>query len=158
MEIVKSLMTKNPCYTAGRTITVKGLMLHSVGCAQPSAEVFIKQWNSPSYDRACVHGFIDATSGKPEKKEERKGGKKNDEFLEGGDEPDDDFMNIPEGSPEYIEMLDPKTEKAIKKALRQYRDNDGDEDYIKECLLKMKKPYFSEQDGQAMLVEITEKL
>jgi hypothetical protein len=101
---------------------------------------------------------LDATSGKPEKKEERKGGKKNDEFLEGGDEPDDDFMNIPEGSPEYIEMLDPKTEKAIKKALRQYRDNDGDEDYIKECLLKMKKPYFSEQDGQAMLVEITEKL
>jgi N-acetylmuramoyl-L-alanine amidase CwlA len=64
MKIVKSLMTKNPCYTAGKTITVKGLMLHSVGCAQPSAEVFIKQWNSPSYDRACVHGFIDATSGK----------------------------------------------------------------------------------------------
>lgn len=64
MEIVKSILTKNPCYTAGRTITVKGLMLHSVGCPQPSAQAFINNWNSPSYDRACVHGFIDANNGK----------------------------------------------------------------------------------------------
>lgn len=64
MEIIKSILTKNPCYTAGRTITVKGLMLHSVGCPQPSAKAFITNWNSPSYDRACVHGFIDANDGK----------------------------------------------------------------------------------------------
>ena len=38
-------------------------MLHSVGCAQPSASVFIKNWNSASYDRACVHGFIDGNDG-----------------------------------------------------------------------------------------------
>ena len=37
MKLVESILTKNPCYTAGRTITVKGLMLHSVGCPQPSA-------------------------------------------------------------------------------------------------------------------------
>lgn len=30
MKLVQSIMTKNPCYTAGRKITVKGLMLHSV--------------------------------------------------------------------------------------------------------------------------------
>ena len=30
MKLVESILTKNPCYTAGRTITVKGLMLHSV--------------------------------------------------------------------------------------------------------------------------------
>ena len=59
MKLVESLLTKNPCYTAGRTITVKGLMLHSVGCSQPSALAFIKNWNSPSFERACVHGFID---------------------------------------------------------------------------------------------------
>ncbi|MCM1237197.1 MAG: N-acetylmuramoyl-L-alanine amidase, partial [Ruminococcus flavefaciens] len=41
----------------------KGLMLHSVGCPQPSAQVFIKNWNSASYDRACVHGFIDGNDG-----------------------------------------------------------------------------------------------
>ena len=63
MKLVESILTKNPCYTAGRKITVKGLMLHSVGCAQPSASVFIKNWNSASYDRACVHGFIDGNDG-----------------------------------------------------------------------------------------------
>ena len=50
-------------YTAGRKITVKGLMLHSVGCSQPKASVFINSWNSPSYDNACVHGFIDGNDG-----------------------------------------------------------------------------------------------
>lgn len=63
MKLVESILTKNPCYTAGRKISVKGLMLHSVGCPQPSASVFIKNWNSASYDRACVHGFIDANDG-----------------------------------------------------------------------------------------------
>jgi len=56
-------MTNNPCYKAGRKITVKGLMLHSVGTPQPSAKVFITKWNKSSYDRACVHGFIDANDG-----------------------------------------------------------------------------------------------
>ena len=63
MKLIESILTKNPCYTAGRKITVKGLMLHSVGCNQPKASVFINSWNSPSYDRACVHGFIDANDG-----------------------------------------------------------------------------------------------
>lgn len=63
MKIVESILTKNPCYTAGCKITVKGLMLHSVGCNQPKASVFINSWNSASYDRACVHGFIDANDG-----------------------------------------------------------------------------------------------
>ncbi|MDD6699428.1 glucosaminidase domain-containing protein [Mogibacterium kristiansenii] len=63
MNLVKSILTKNPCYTAGRTIAVKGLMLHSVGCSQPNASVFINNWNSASYDRACVHGFIDGNTG-----------------------------------------------------------------------------------------------
>lgn len=38
-------------------------MLHSVGCAQPSAKVFADKWNNESYDRACVHAFIDANTG-----------------------------------------------------------------------------------------------
>lgn len=58
MAIVTEYMTKNPCYQSGRTIAVKGLMLHSVGCAQPNPRVFVKNWNSASYDRACVHGFV----------------------------------------------------------------------------------------------------
>ena len=63
MRLVESILTKNPCYTAGRKITVKGLMLHSVGCPQPSAQVFVRNWNKASYDRACVHGFIDGNDG-----------------------------------------------------------------------------------------------
>ena len=63
MNIIKSIMTRNPCYKANKTIAVKGLMLHSVGCPQPSAMVFINNWNKESYDRACVHAFIDANNG-----------------------------------------------------------------------------------------------
>lgn len=63
MKLVQSILTKNPCYTAGQKITVKGLMLHSVGCPQPKASVFINSWNSPSYNNACVHGFIDGNDG-----------------------------------------------------------------------------------------------
>ena len=63
MKLVESIMTKNPCYAAGRKITVKGLMLHSVGCPQPKASVFISSWNSPSHDTSCVHGFIDGNDG-----------------------------------------------------------------------------------------------
>ena len=63
MKLIEAIMTKNPCYKAGRKITVKGLMLHSVGCPQPRASVFINSWNSASFDRACVHGFIDGNDG-----------------------------------------------------------------------------------------------
>ena len=74
MKLVDSFITRNPCYSANmankdeRYTTFQrrgplGLVLHSVGCAQPSAEVFIKNWNRTSYDRACVHAFIDANTG-----------------------------------------------------------------------------------------------
>ena len=63
MKLVESIMTRNPCYTAGRKITVKGLMLHSVGCPQPKASAFISSWNSPAHDTSCVHGFIDGNDG-----------------------------------------------------------------------------------------------
>ncbi len=63
MKVVESFLTKNPCFIQGKKITVKGLMLHSVGCSQPSASVFIKNWNSGSFNRACVHGFIDGNDG-----------------------------------------------------------------------------------------------
>lgn len=63
MKLVESIMTRNPCYAAGRKITVKGLMLHSVGCPQPKASAFISSWNSPSHDSSCVHGFIDGNDG-----------------------------------------------------------------------------------------------
>ena len=63
MKITQSILTKNPCYTSGKKIQIKGLMLHSVGCPQPSAAVFIKNWNRAEYTKACVHAFVDGNTG-----------------------------------------------------------------------------------------------
>lgn len=62
MKIIERLLTKNRCYQKGEKITVKGLMLHSIGCPQPSAEILIKSWNSATTG-TCVHAFIDGNSG-----------------------------------------------------------------------------------------------
>lgn len=59
MNIKESIVTKNPCYTCGRTITVQGLMLHSVGCPQPKASVFFNNWNKGSAN-VCVHAVLQA--------------------------------------------------------------------------------------------------
>lgn len=63
MRIIERFLTKNPCYTAGRKITVRGLMLHSVGCPQPNAQVFVRSWNRADFRDACVHAFIDGGTG-----------------------------------------------------------------------------------------------
>lgn len=62
MKIIQNFLTQNSCYKTNRTITVKGLMIHSVGCPQPSAAVFLKNWNRSGVD-ACVHAFIDGNTG-----------------------------------------------------------------------------------------------
>ena len=63
MKQMTYYLTQNPCYKAGKKIRVQGLMLHSVGCPQPRAEVFLKSWNRADYGRACVHAFIDGNDG-----------------------------------------------------------------------------------------------
>ena len=62
MKIVQNFLTKNDCYKAGRKITVKGLMIHSVGCSQPKASVFLNTWNKSGV-QMCVHAFIDGNDG-----------------------------------------------------------------------------------------------
>lgn len=59
--IRQNILKDSPCFRTGRKINVKGLMLHSVGCPQPSAEVFCKQF--AHYNQAAVHAFIDANTG-----------------------------------------------------------------------------------------------
>lgn len=74
MNIIESYMTKSPYWKKNQNPTdsrykkyqkngPQGMMLHSVGCSQPSAAVFIKNWNDPGYTNACVHAFIDANTG-----------------------------------------------------------------------------------------------
>ena len=48
MEITEHILTQNDCYKAGRTITPKGIMVHSMGVAQPKVEVFLDTWNKPN--------------------------------------------------------------------------------------------------------------
>lgn len=62
MNVINSYLKKHPNYTQKKTMTVKGLMLHSVGVAQPSAAVFFKKWNNASMSKG-VHAMIDANTG-----------------------------------------------------------------------------------------------
>lgn len=62
MNIIQSFITNNDCYVCGDELVPEGIMLHSVGCAQPRASVFVKNFNRPDY-AVAVHGFIDGLSG-----------------------------------------------------------------------------------------------
>ena len=59
---MECFLTRNRCYQAAQQNTKGGLMLHSVGCPQPSAQVFVNSWNSADKS-VCVHAFIDANTG-----------------------------------------------------------------------------------------------
>lgn len=73
VKIEQKFITNNPCYQANvnkadsRYTTFQnrgalGLVLHSVGCAQPSANVFYNNENK-STAQVAVHAFIDANTG-----------------------------------------------------------------------------------------------
>lgn len=70
MHLYKHYSVNNPCYknnvnkADSRYTTFQqrgplGLMLHSVGCAQPSAKVFADQWNKSGIEVA-VHAVLQA--------------------------------------------------------------------------------------------------
>lgn len=62
MRIIEHFLTRNRCYQAAKQNTKGGLMLHSVGCPQPSAQAFVDSWNGADKS-VCVHAFIDANTG-----------------------------------------------------------------------------------------------
>ena len=49
MNIVQAFVTQNPLYQQYTRIQVRKLVLHSVGCPQPSAAVFARQWQTARY-------------------------------------------------------------------------------------------------------------
>lgn len=63
ITIKEAYLYNNSCFKLARPMQVRGLMLHSIGCAQPHAEVFARRWNDPAKEVA-VHGFIDGITGK----------------------------------------------------------------------------------------------
>ncbi len=62
MKLIECPLTENSCFRLDREMKVRGIMLHSIGCAQPRAEVFAARWNDPDKEVA-VHGFIDGITG-----------------------------------------------------------------------------------------------
>lgn len=49
MQIIPAFVTQNPLYQQYTRIHVRKLVLHSVGCPQPSAAVFARQWQTARY-------------------------------------------------------------------------------------------------------------
>ena len=62
VRIIEQFAVKNDCYIVGRPLEVRGLMLHSVGSAQPNAAVYAKNFNTarPNGREVCPHAFIQA--------------------------------------------------------------------------------------------------
>lgn len=69
MKLYKQLLTENDCYRAGRTITPKGVMVHSTGADNPRVCRYVpgndilgynsggNHWNRPGLNK-CVHAFV----------------------------------------------------------------------------------------------------
>lgn len=73
MNLRKQILTNNACYKAGRTITPKGIMVHSTGANNPWLKRYVapddgllgknqygNHWNQDKPDgrQVCVHAFI----------------------------------------------------------------------------------------------------
>ena len=73
MKLRKLLLTNNACYKAGKTITPKGIMVHSTGANNPWLKRYVgpddgllgknqynNHWNQnkPGGRQVCVHAFI----------------------------------------------------------------------------------------------------
>ena len=63
-NLKSKFMTRNDCYTAGRKITPKGIMVHSTATPGVMAADWFSRWNK-SYKageinrQVCVHAFLD---------------------------------------------------------------------------------------------------
>ena len=70
LTIYPCMLTQNDCYRAGRTITPKGIVVHSTGAANPYLRRYVQpddgrlgknpydnHWNAPGLD-VCVNAFI----------------------------------------------------------------------------------------------------
>ena len=62
MEIIEAFAAKNKCYQAGAPLHPRGLMLHSIGCPQPSAAALARYFDQyqPGGQSVCVHAFAQA--------------------------------------------------------------------------------------------------
>ena len=59
-HIKQDFMTQNQCYTSGKTITPKGIMVHSTGTPGLMAQALRDRWNDAAKE-VSVHAMIDDT-------------------------------------------------------------------------------------------------
>ena len=69
MTLYRQFLTRNDCYAAGRTITPRGVMVHSTGANNPKVSRYVpgdevlgrnpdgNHWDRPGVAK-CVHAFI----------------------------------------------------------------------------------------------------
>ncbi len=60
MKLIQQIVTKNPCYQAGETITPKGIMVHSTATPGVMASAWFSRWNKAT-EEVAVHAFVDDT-------------------------------------------------------------------------------------------------
>lgn len=60
-KIKQNLMTQNPCYTNGRTIQPRGIMVHSTAAPGAMAIQIRNLWDSPAA-QVAVHAILDDTA------------------------------------------------------------------------------------------------
>ena len=60
LTIIQQYSTQNDCYITNQHIQVEGIMLHSIGVSQSSAEILAENFNTfnPSGSAACPHAFL----------------------------------------------------------------------------------------------------
>lgn len=63
IQIETKIMTRNDCYKAGRTMTPRGITIHSTAEPGKGARVWYDLWNRPASEQngreVCVHAFMD---------------------------------------------------------------------------------------------------
>ena len=60
LNIIKSYLTNNKCYKQGKTRTPIGIQIHSIGCAQGTAQAVADYWNSSEAPNTFVTYCVDA--------------------------------------------------------------------------------------------------
>ena len=59
LNVKKNYLTNNRCYQKGITCAKIGIQIHTIGCAQGTAQSVADYWNQPAVS-ACVHYVCDA--------------------------------------------------------------------------------------------------
>ena len=63
LNIQTKIMTENDCYKDGRTMTPRGITIHSTAEPGVRARMWYDMWNKPASEQngreVCVHAFMD---------------------------------------------------------------------------------------------------